>query len=379
MLSLRTKEPACGLQRPFRGPLRQSSTLGDESGLKSMARSVEGLAAAIEDVGTVTEARQLEASAAAIYWTAWSQSTLTSPRFSTRDQKRVPQGWAAYPSRRSFLGAGASNRRATHPTNALLNYCHTLARCEASLALRHLGLDPMLGLLHNDTAGRDSLACDVQEAIRPFVEMEILKLLSARSFQRADFLEYPSGEVLLGLSLRQELCAYLDDWATAVASYAEFVRASLVDAVRETSTSVSGLPDGAPLSGSRRREDAAAVSGERGSRERQPCPADHSRSKASGRAAVGLDLSRLWRHGLEPSPRPLRRLHRGRSQPERRGQGSPGNGHSSSQAGARRVGKRQPGCRLRPGVVPPGRLARARERAAQGDRRGDRLLEGVRE
>ncbi len=226
-----------------------------------MARSVEGLAAAIEDVGTVTEARQLEASAAAIYWTAWSQSTLTSPRFSTRDQKRVPQGWAAYPSRRSFLGAGASNRRATHPTNALLNYCHTLARCEASLALRHLGLDPMLGLLHNDTAGRDSLACDVQEAIRPFVEMEILKLLSARSFQRADFLEYPSGEVLLGLSLRQELCAYLDDWATAVASYAEFVRASLVDAVRETSTSVSGLPDGAPLSGSRRREDAAAVSG----------------------------------------------------------------------------------------------------------------------
>ena len=45
-----------------------------------------------------------------------------------------------------------------------------LLESEARLAAAALGLDPGLGVLHLDTPNRDSLACDLMEAVRPQVD-----------------------------------------------------------------------------------------------------------------------------------------------------------------------------------------------------------------
>jgi len=226
---------------------------------RDAAETIASLATCIEAAATTDEARQLEASAAAIYFDAWSDHAACVPVFARRDASRVPSSWSTYHGRRSAIGAGATNRRASHPTNAILNYCFTLLRAEAAIALTRLGLDPSLGVLHADTVGRDSLACDLAEVARPAVERYVLDLLATRSFRRVDFLEGPSGEVRLGMSLRQELGASCPGWATALAPHAEAIRNLLARSVREAGSSRSAVSETAPLTGARRKAAAAEV------------------------------------------------------------------------------------------------------------------------
>lgn len=240
----------------------QADLAGFKLGRPDLAGTVTELMASLELVGSVDEARQVEASAAALYWSAWSApgaGVATAPRLNPADRRKVPAGWAVYPGRRSQLGAEAANRRATHPTNAMLNYCHTLARVEATRALCRLGLDPSLGVLHRDMARRDSLACDLQEAVRPAVESYVLDLLAARTFKRADFLEGPAGEVRLGVSLRAELAATSTRWEREVAPYAEALRRVLTRCITEAGSSRSVPLGTAPLTGAARKAAARDV------------------------------------------------------------------------------------------------------------------------
>lgn len=259
---------------------------GSVLGRADLADTIGELLAGLEVVESIEEARQLEAAAAACYWTAWAEpgpGVVTVPRFAPPSQAaKLPAAWGRFPARRSLLGAGASNRRATHPTNAMLNYCHVLARVEAARALRCLGLDPSLGLLHADTARRDSLACDLQETIRPSVERYLLDLLAARTFKRADFLEQPSGEVRLGPGLRAELAVTGPRWATEVAPWAETLRRALSRHVAGNGTSRAVTLGQSPLSGAARKAAAAEVGARRAARRD-----GQQRAQAAQRAAMG--------------------------------------------------------------------------------------------
>src|ERR1700733_4901117 len=77
-----------------------------------------------------------------------------------------------------ILGHGISNHRITKigddPPNAILNYCYALLESEARLVAATIGLDPGIGMLHADTPNRDSLACDIMEAVRPSVDAWLL-------------------------------------------------------------------------------------------------------------------------------------------------------------------------------------------------------------
>ena len=63
-----------------------------------------------------------------------------------------------------------SPRLAVNPPNAILNYLYALLESESRLAAAALGLDPGIGVLHVDTPARDSLACDLMEAVRPQID-----------------------------------------------------------------------------------------------------------------------------------------------------------------------------------------------------------------
>jgi CRISPR-associated endonuclease Cas1 len=222
-------------------------------GRADVADTISELVDAMGDVTSISECRQLEASAAAAYFSGWVGNDATTVSFATRDLRRVPAHWLGFNGRRSVIGLGNTNRRADRPLNALLNYTFALAKAEAVLAATVLGLDPGMGLLHLDTRGRQSMALDLLEPVRPMVERFVLDLVATRTFRRGDFAEQEDGSVILGASLRAELAESLSEWSKSVAPHAESVAHSLGELVA-TDYHVT-----APLTGVKRRAAVARV------------------------------------------------------------------------------------------------------------------------
>jgi CRISPR-associated endonuclease Cas1 len=201
------------------------SVLGDHAA----ADTIESLAEAIADAADVGEARQLEAAAAASYFGAWPKIDVV--RFVAKDTRRVPAHWRRFDGRRSALRLGNSNQRAERPLNAILNYCYRLAEIEARLAVVAVGLDPGLGFLHADYPGRDALALDLLEPIRPAVERYVLRLVGSHRFRKGDFTETPDGHVRVLTPLTHELAETMPSWAKAVAPHAEAIVHALAEMV----------------------------------------------------------------------------------------------------------------------------------------------------
>jgi len=153
------------------------------------AETIGDLALAVEEAATVDEVRQLEASAAALYFGAWSGRSECEPMFAVKDRRRIPPHWSRYEGRRSVLASGNANRKAERPVNVLLNYAYALVEAEAILACQAVGLDAGLGLVHSDTRGRQSLALEIMEPVRPEVDAFVLDLIERRTFRKVDFAE----------------------------------------------------------------------------------------------------------------------------------------------------------------------------------------------
>ena len=222
-------------------------------GRADVADTINELADAMGDAASISECRQLEASAAAAYFSGWVANDATTLSFATRDLRRVPEHWLGFNGRRSVIGLGNTNRRADRPLNALLNYTFALAKAEAVLAATALGLDPGMGLLHLDTRGRQSMALDLLEPVRPMVERFVLDLVATRTFRRGDFAEQEDGSVILGATLRAELADSLSEWSESVAPHAESVAHSFGELV------ATDYHMTAPLTGAKRRAAVARV------------------------------------------------------------------------------------------------------------------------
>lgn len=210
---------------------------------------------------SVEEARQFEATAAALYFAAWSGRAETSPVFVARDRARVPAHWQTFETRRSVLASGSANRKAERPTNALLNYTFALLESEAVLACAAVGLDPGLGVVHADSRARASFALDLIEPVRPEAEGYVLDLLASRSFRKAEFTETGDGHVRVMAPLTHALAEALPRWRKALAPWAEKV-AHLIGASLEGRYSPV-----TPLTGQRTRTAAAEVKVRRAQRE----------------------------------------------------------------------------------------------------------------
>lgn len=97
-----------------------------------------------------------------------------------------------------FTFNGRVRRPPTDPVNALLSFAYTLITHECSSALQGIGLDPYVGLLHQDRPGRVSLALDLLEEFRaPWADRFILTLINRKQIQLNDFITEASGAVRL--------------------------------------------------------------------------------------------------------------------------------------------------------------------------------------
>ena len=177
------------------------------------AETIADLALATEGVETIDELRKHEASAAALYFGTWSGRAECAPTFATKDRRRIPPHWSRYEGRRSVLASAASNRKAERPVNAMLNYLYSLVEAEAILACQAVGLDPGLGIVHADAKGRQSLALDIMEPVRPDVDGFVLDMVEQRTFRKAEFTETSDGHVRLLAPLTHELAGTMPQWA----------------------------------------------------------------------------------------------------------------------------------------------------------------------
>jgi CRISPR-associated endonuclease Cas1 len=207
---------------------------------------------ALAEAETLDTIRSLESLGAAAYWAAWRDVQVLFPK---KDLPRVPEHWRTFGTRKSLLSG--SPRLATNPANAMLNYLYALLESEARLAAAALGLDPGLGVLHVDTPARDSLACDLMEAIRPHVDGYVLDWILSQPLRREWFFEQRDGNCRLMASFAIRLTETAQMWARAVAPVAEWVARQLWSTTHKRTP--SKLPP-TRLTQNHRRESKGIVS-----------------------------------------------------------------------------------------------------------------------
>ncbi len=197
---------------------------GQESVLKAIGAAEDLREAVRRGVDAMRGARSLDAvliaegAAAAAYWAAWADISVP---FVRRDAMHVPEHWLRFGQRGSPLTG--SPRLAANPANAILNYLYALLEAEARIACLAVGLDPGIGILHADQRGRDSLALDIMEAVRPMVDAFVLDILRTRVFRASDFFETRQGVCRVLPPLTHSLAETAPTWAKYVAPVAERV------------------------------------------------------------------------------------------------------------------------------------------------------------
>ncbi len=106
----------------------------------------------------------------------------------------------------AFTFDGRNRRPPMDNMNALLSFIYTLLAHDCTSALEAVGLDPQVGFLHKDRAGRPSLALDLMEEFRPFFADRLaLSLVNLRQVQAKGFRKTESGAVEMTDETRKEL------------------------------------------------------------------------------------------------------------------------------------------------------------------------------
>jgi CRISPR-associated protein Cas1 len=156
-----------------------------------------------------------EGAAARLYWSALTGAFAPSLEFTGRN-RRPPRD----------------------PVNAALSLAYTIATFEAGAQAQRRGLDPMIGFLHAPSFGRESLACDLIEPLRPRIDGWVEGLFRERRMRREHFSSDPDGARVMGKAGRQAfyegLAAVLPIWGRWLRRSAGLLSKSLVGATPPT-------------------------------------------------------------------------------------------------------------------------------------------------
>jgi CRISPR-associated endonuclease Cas1 len=130
---------------------------------------------------SVAEIMTVESHAAGVYWRAFRDAGLRE-----RKNGNLPRSWLRFAQRNkgaAFLG----NKHASHPINAMLNYCYIVEAGRLAKALAAQGLCLSIGYLHSDKKGRNSLVWDAIEPLRPEIDAKVFAFVAEHEFARSDF------------------------------------------------------------------------------------------------------------------------------------------------------------------------------------------------
>lgn len=183
----------------------------------SAADAVVKCRADLPTAATIQSVRLIESQGGAAYWSAWRGLPVTFP---ARELSKVPDHWKVFGSRNSPV-SGAP-RKACNPANAMLNFLYAMLESETRLTTVALGLDPGFGLIHVDSAIRDSLVYDLMEPVRPKADALLLDWLRQTPLKREWFFEQRDGTCRLMPELVSRLAETAKTWERETAPIAEW-------------------------------------------------------------------------------------------------------------------------------------------------------------
>ncbi len=134
------------------------------------------------------------------------------------------------------LGFTGRNRRPPRdPANAVLSLGYTLLHFEAVRACHAAGLDPMIGFFHELDFGRESLACDLIEPLRPRVDAWAWEQFRHKALRAEDFVR-EGDACLLGKSGRHRFYSEFETLARPLRRLLRRVAARLARSLAEAGT-----------------------------------------------------------------------------------------------------------------------------------------------
>lgn len=98
----------------------------------------------------------------------------------------------------AFVFEERNRRPPADKVNAMLSFVYTILAHDCAAALESVGLDPYVGFMHRDRPGRESLALDLMEELRPgCADRLVITLINTREIQEKHFVRQAGGAVLL--------------------------------------------------------------------------------------------------------------------------------------------------------------------------------------
>jgi len=144
---------------------------------------------------------------------------------------------------------GRNRRPPRDPFNALLSLTYTMANAEAAMALHAAGFDPYIGFYHQISFGRESLACDLLETVRPLADRFCLQLVNKQILTKDHFSQTSSG-CLLGKAGRAR-------YYSAYEEYSEPLRHAIQHSVEELTQTIAVLIPASQPGGNNEHDDTA--------------------------------------------------------------------------------------------------------------------------
>jgi CRISPR-associated protein Cas1 len=158
----------------------------DTDQLTDIMKNMAIMAKRLDKTDDLNIVRGLEGQAANLYFSGFNQLIL--------NQKD------------DFFMTGRNRRPPLDRVNALLSFLYTLLTHEVAAALESVGLDPQAGFLHRDRPGRQSLALDVMEELRPhFADRLAVTLINRNQIDPSGFIIKENGAVIMDDKTRKEL------------------------------------------------------------------------------------------------------------------------------------------------------------------------------
>ena len=135
--------------------------------LTAAVKTLNGIVGQLREDGfefSLASLRGFEGAAAAAFFSGYGHLFADSLKFSGRNKRPPPD-----------------------PVNACLSLGYTLLHYDAVRACQIVGLDSMLGFFHDVSFGRESLACDLMEPLRPLMDRWVWQLFRDRQLRVEHF------------------------------------------------------------------------------------------------------------------------------------------------------------------------------------------------
>lgn len=185
------------------------------------------------DVTDLEDLRGMEGQGAQVQWQVWRNYAF--PKWSPSDMGKVPAHWTSFPGRSSLRFTWETNRGATDPINAILNFAYSILESETLHVCKMFGLHPDIGLSHVDGTDRHPFVLDLMEPVRPFVDALVLQFLDGSGyFDRRWIHEGKDGKVRLDAPLTHVIAGWAADIQAALLPHAEAVRDMLREPAEAT-------------------------------------------------------------------------------------------------------------------------------------------------